>query len=1169
MLANKEKQSWRNYEKLTSRELKLVNDAINWNLDVKSVAKAKQVLETANKLQSWNAEYVKIGDNTYRTFDIVTALDQSVVNYYEITKHKTSVKKLLEKNIDETEKDAIPELAEILKEQEEKINKVVRETQDRIVSYRKKNFKERKTAQIVSQLTGTFGEKLGLKEIREEINIKSFAEIISKMNYQELKEFYLKIREISDRNNRDGDVYKYNIFNIGELKKLFREKWYKPNGAFWWEEMWALVTLIESYYLTQKALSNMKLEDAFTLMLDFDKDGYLSTWKEIVIHSTGWRFGTPEYPIDKKHNENNFYVGEMQMYFETFKSLTSDWVKALIKNLGLGSVKSFLAEMKNNLFVAREKFKRALAIAIERWISPSELVKKGGVEKANKEIYKNQEKITEKVSKEVDKFVKSKLWNIADKDAVKALKLAAVWVMFGWNTWAWASFDIKKMNAFFDSVQLWVVNWTPGISVSKNLLKKNGFNVNWTQANLFIPILTVSKTIEHDPKLKKLFSDDIKWGVDVSLFASIAPAAKVFGVVFEKVDENTEKWIERMVQKMNWTLKRIINDIRNGKGFENSSYYSLSQDKVADRKVYEEIRAFYLTYAKGRSYEKAIMEDYKNAYLSYYRSKLYSEAEWTNVTTIGWGLALLAWFLPIPYILIGWEHISQNWKEVIHNVNRQEKVTYTSAEELKKKFNIEEVTYKGVKALKIPNKEYDFNVSAPGGVAEVERKWDFIYIAWNIHNIKINQFTDATWVINTIVINGWEKNKDGLYIPVRKEEPIRTSIKMLEEKREELTRKNIEALKNTQELRDWLFKVIWPDTLTHRKTPGMMKLQRMIFNLQNGRKGYTIEKAWKQFEYAFGNNTFMEYLAEKGIYEIPAFRAETDEEKMLVLQAVNANFMKKTRLQDTDKDGKINVGNNETIREYDARFRRDIYFNRLFAKKFPHLLPQIKKARQEWYEANADAKQYTFKPIVDGSIAFTGVESKYRGRSNIKGIMPYVGAYNIASIDGWKDFIDIDGKSPEVIRALPKTFLRQLRKILNENGVKVRTLQGVINFINKWWNDKVKIDYHLAFAKMGECLNDAVILKDMILTIQGKKIQIWATSVSAVYSPDPSVVKWGVVWTGKKRVKTEDNEGEVKTTPKDEDAENVNENNKNPVEGETQVPVEWGKKVNDNPANIN
>jgi hypothetical protein len=58
------------------------------------------------------------------------------------------------------------------------------------------------------------------------------------------------------------------------------------------------------------------------------------------------------------------------MSLHTFESLTSDGAEALIANLGLGTLSSFTGEMSENLFIAREKFQRALGVALQRGLKP-------------------------------------------------------------------------------------------------------------------------------------------------------------------------------------------------------------------------------------------------------------------------------------------------------------------------------------------------------------------------------------------------------------------------------------------------------------------------------------------------------------------------------------------------------------------------------------------------------------------------------------------------------------------------------------------------------------------------------------------------------------------------------------------------------------------------------
>jgi hypothetical protein len=137
--------------------------------------------------------------------------------------------------------------------------------------------------------------------------------------------------------------------------------------------------------------------------------------------------------------------------------------------------------------------------------------------------------------------------------------------------------------------------------------------------------------------------------------------------------------------------------------------------------------------------------------------------------------------------------------------------------------------------------------------------------------------------------------------------------------------------------------------------------------------------------------------------------------------------------------------------------------------------------------------------------------------------LSYTWAYNIASIQGGKDFIDILGKSQDVIDNLPKRVLENIRHILSENAIQLKNTDEVKHFINRWGNKEVQLDYSLAFTRMGECLNDAVVIKNLKLVRDGKMIQIGATTVWEVYDPNHSVVSWWLAFAEKVEANSEEN----------------------------------------------
>ena len=973
-----------------------------------------------------------------------------------------------------------------------------------------KKFEEVKTEQYVAGTKGTFWWILDLEGLKENLNLDSFFEIIKKMDFHSLEKFYLESEKISDKNNltKKGG-YSYTPFNISELKVLFKEKWYDADGFFFGEEVMSLIALLESFYVTQKRIPGMVPRDRMRLLFDFDSNGKLQ--------------------IDK-----NFYVWELQMGFHSFDSLTADNLDILFENLWLWTYESFSQEMGNNLYNSRERFQRALWVIIERGVTPSEIMIKWWVEQANGRIYEEREGVVQKISEEVDKYVESKLselrkleeeeWieGITDIEWIsRAIKLEAVWLLASADSvWVWASFNIEKLPAFFDSLEVWLFfkngQLVPGIAISKKLLEKNGFTATWSQAFLVVPVFTGTYTMDRQiDDFQRLYPKKIKGKVGVSTYASGTYHVVGWGIALNRIDQDTSKGIEKMKEKMSEILEGMWKDIQEWKTFEQSKFASVSENKNGDAKLYEEMKSVYDTYAKGKPYEKEFLDDMIKGYLSYYENQLFKNAEGTKATTIWvWG-AMIYWIFPILFLTAWGEHISTKWESVIHSVDRARDITRKSID--LGTLGVKEVEYKGHKVLYVPNiKNYTW-ISSSIWSTQAEIVDGNAYISWDLSSFSIDDYTTHEGLYRAIILWEGEKNEKTWRYESTEIVDITSSIDG-SLKSEEIFQNDLDAIESTEAIRWNLFNIIQFDALNHPKTIGMLKLQKMIFNYK---KSWTpaLDSVWNQFNRVVTHSGFKEYAKERwtenqvDLLINSLSSVKTESEKVLITQSVASNFMKKSLLQDTDNDPAIEIANGKTIEWYDRKYGRAAYFDKQFKKKFPALLKRIQDAREEWNKTNKDATEYTFQPVADGAVVFTWVESKKRDRSiNVSGIMSYTWAYNVAEIGRKKDFIEMPWKSAEVVNGLPERVLENIREVLNKNGADLKNIQQVKDFINTKQTGWLKVDYTLAFTRMWECLNDSVVIKDITIIKDGKRIKIWATTTGEVYSPSHDVVNWWLVF---------------------------------------------------------
>jgi len=993
-----------------------------------------------------------------------------------------------------------------------------------------KDFETTRTSQYFSNTTtNLWGEKITIEKAFENVNKSSFVDVVSRLNYRQLRSLYTKAYRLAMQYNYDGKMINYNPFNIWPLKKLFTAYGYKPDGFFGWEEMWSLMDLVQSYVVTEQRVYNLSTKNLFSLVLDFDKDGWLT-------------------------NKKNFYVWENQMRYHVFKSLTSDGPEVLLQNMGYkGWVRELRRKLRNNLIVEQNTFKRRLAALIQQWVKPWEVVKKWWVEKAYAEIYSKQEKLTAKANNLAEKFIARnnlKKYHI-DKNA---LTMEAVAFAVGkWQLWAWASFDMRKLNAFFDSLQVgFVEKWwkiIPWVTLSKTLLEGKGYNVTWSLTNLFIPSLTAY--VSTDTRMKeftKAFPRQFKWDkVSFSAYASLSTLASGFGVEVRKVDETTKEWIEKMVNKMAGLLKNVSWDIRRWRTFEWSVFARFRENKEVNKKIYYEMKRAYDMYAKWKSYAGRFMKDMMNGYLDYYRMQLYKNAEGTKVTRLGAWIALVAGFLPIPYLTMWGESIHTKWKKVIHSMNRERKITYTA--DITKRLWAKTETYKWHKVIAIPHGD-EYQISSSLGPVQAEWKNGKLYLWWNVWSFVIDEYTTHSGVTKTIIIWNGVRWKNGRYISTET-----TSIKSWVNVHENTTEKevkmqNTEVIRKTETIRKEIFNIWKPDILKHSKTKWMMKLQRMIYAFRTKWKN-GVDAVWRQFKTVVNYHGFMEYAKEKWVIQEAKNlknhikHIKTNDEKILILQSIESNFMKKSQLK-IDNHGNVNIW--KSVIDYDKEHNRSAFFDQKFREKFPHLVDNIQKARKEWYKYNGQSKTYKFTSVADGSVAFTWVESKKPSwRKNISWVMPYVGMYEIASTWNGHDIVEIKAgikEKYEVIRKLPKSVLKNIQKLLASYGKRFRKLSSVAYFVAKWGDKNIQIQSHLWFAKMWECLNDAVILKDLIIKHKWKALKIWATTASEVYDYKVDVTNWGIFLTGEakrkkkpKKPKPEEKDDSSSTTNADDEWE--------------------------------
>lgn len=1020
-------------------------------------------------------------------------------------------------------------------------------------------FKEKDTAQFYDKgIKWTFWDLLTLEDSRDNVNIRSFSKMLRRMSATELDNLYTSLINTSRENNSKTDdswktYFYYTPFNINELVTIVKEAWYKSNWLLWWEEMLSLIGLIESYNITQKRIPALKSEDKIRMLFDFDKDWVLET-------------------------DKNFQVWELQINFHTFESLTSDWSAILIDNLALWTIWKFETQMGENFLKSREKFHRALWSAIERWIKPAELLVKDWGKKATEKMYewvtKTSEK-QEKIKDDIDIFVEKKLSRLDGKykKHIKSeLKIKSIWVLLWPDTKGiWISMWIEELtNGFLSCVSIWISDsWVPWIAFSAPLFKEflweYGITLTASLANFFIPAISASKSFTPDADFdgKELFTDEIDSKLWATVYASLFAGWYVVWWALQRVDEETSLWVEQMTEGMKDLLSWVKKDLKEGKSFGASSLKERtekdSKDWILDKEIYDHMKTIFDNYAKGKittewwvSIENAFLDDMMAWYLSHYKTKLYQNAEWVKLTNIWGWVALLAWFYPLPYLTIGWEHISTEWNKVIHSMDRERDISWEWKSISLEKLGWEVISENWLSLISLPILDRNYQLSDSTWKAQLQRFEDKILLWWDLKlsDITINEFSTATGVTYTIVVWGWKKDEKWLYLPTE-ENKIENWLNTLAKK--EINTFDIDAFNNTLDIRSNINTVIGYDALKHPKTVWMMELQRMVFDYKKWWKT-TIDNAWtqltevvlnKKWFLEYTNNKWTEKQAKELIEQIKSI--ESDEEKNLILQAMVMSFMKKKWLQ-IQETGIVNI--DKTIKKYDKNWvsnwkSRAEFFDKIFKKEgllIWDFSGNLNISRQKWYTENWSAQNYAIKTINDWSIAFTWVQSaKGKKLKSQTQIMPYTWAYNIASVEWWQDFVPIEWKSPELVNKIPNKTLKVMKTQLEELGFTLTSIQSVKDFINNWGtiDGQIKVEYDLAYCKSWECLNDTIVLRNLRLETPEWTQKLWVSSSWEVYKMKPEIINLGIVITWKLKEKEKDKEEVTEEPEKTEEPENT------------------------------
>lgn len=915
--------------------------------------------------------------------------------------------------------------------------------------------------------------------------------------------------------------------SYSQAEKWLEDKGYDSDGYFGGLEMNSIYTYAVEIMKNQETANGNSSEEKFKQLIDFDGNGFLTS-------------------------DKNFYMWELQAaYLDQTETVWN--YENLYKNLGLDQAQ-LENEMTTNYFTAQEKFEQRLSTYLQMGIKPGELFVEWGLEKAVNQLYQDTNEQLEVVKDHeaevlfvkwaVKQALSNKLnWEFPDLERVSdAIALESVHAILGWAEWVAANFNISKFtNDLVRDLTVGVVNGKPGVMISRGFFEKQldkyDISVSGGLLNVVIPIVTVSADVfkEKFPKADVVNGtwDDYK----ISVFASASTIGQAVGVQYTESSFETSTGIEKLWDELSKQLDEMIAVLAKDEDAQNPIQLTVDESGLTQAEV-DAANKLYDNYfsvlqnieqkVRWNKQEKPYFENAKQAIVNGYTDKLYRNLwDKVNFASVGAGVAFAADILPVPFVTASFENIVTHFEEQNHSNERERANTEKSMQ-----VNIEE--YKGFDAIVFDN---NYNISIPEGYTlQANIDSGKLYIWGDIQSLRVHEHVTNSLVNRTIVINGWTLNSQGLYETSNEMADIANNVNI--DKKQVYQQELLDAANNTQDIRDEINVLFNFDTLRSGDTPGAVVLQREIYNYVNWTSNKDITAIFDQFK-GFVNNNMWTFSKKLGLESnlqtlqttLNNFSSTNKNELLAILQSVNANFMEKKALQIGENDI---VSMNETISKYDENNNRDRFFNKAFEEKYWKAFSStITQARESWRSINWEASKYTFTPS-EGNLAMTWVTLGV----SWSWVMSYEWVYNIAQPEWWKAYVTLENH-PDFINNLPKNFLINIQSQLNNLGVELLDLEEVKAFINKWWDERAVINYSLAFARMGECLNDAVILKGFSIQAPNKTV---SSLTSTMNTQDETVKTFWVTLVDEVRQKDQLEEGRWETTPTEESNGDVDEN---------------------------
>lgn len=470
------------------------------------------------------------------------------------------------------------------------------------------------------------------KDIRSNINSESFDEMINNISFSELSTLYSEFERILIEKNYDEKSSKFEfwLFN-GDIKDLLKSYWYNPDWWLAWIEVSSLLSLLTAAYETQKKVqSATSIDDEMkALLFDYNKD----------------------WVVD----DNIRYTREI----EFMKLVDSDLkMSNLLSNLWYDSTEKFLDEFKSGFYGTREYFQEALyRILSQKYpLDPMDLINNpNALKDFNVEKVKLGENIKDIVETHPATNDLSPEWK---KDVTKWILWLSVW----YAKWVWVSIDISEFtNNILDNVSIWLINWTPWISLSKNFKLHERFwtTVWWALTPWgFVAFVWASfKFFNSDIEPKELLPKDFESNPNISIVAAQIWVFTAVWLDFELIKKWTKAGIEKVCKEMWETLREIVPQINEWKAFEELGI----EDNSKNIRVYNDIK-------RALAWNGWNTELLIEGILRAYKDTLYVNADkWIHLSNLWIGAI---WWI-VPYVNASFES---------HNVEHKQVNTYSKYE---------------------------------------------------------------------------------------------------------------------------------------------------------------------------------------------------------------------------------------------------------------------------------------------------------------------------------------------------------------------------------------------------------------------------------------------------------------------------------------------------------